>query len=69
MPGSSASSLSRRRLLAAAGGAAATLAVPGFVSAQANTPIKLGSLLPRQGPFALQGEATTLGIKIAAKKP
>ena len=68
MSGSPASNLSRRRLIAAAGGAAAALAMPSLGLAQANAPIKLGSLLPRQGPFALQGEATTLGIKIALEQ-
>ena len=43
------------------------LAAPALL-AQANSPIKIGSVLPRQGPFALQGEATTLGIKIALEQ-
>jgi branched-chain amino acid transport system substrate-binding protein len=58
---------SRRQLLRAAGGSAALLAAPALL-AQANAPIKIGSVLPRQGPFALQGEATTLGIKIALEQ-
>jgi branched-chain amino acid transport system substrate-binding protein len=54
----------RRQMFLAAGGSAAMLATPGLL-AQANNPVKIGSILPRQGPFALQGEATAMGIKIA----
>ncbi|MCW5653804.1 ABC transporter substrate-binding protein [Hydrogenophaga sp.] len=55
----------RRRLLQTAGAGAAILGAPALVFSQGNAPIKIGSVLPRQGPFALQGEAATLGIKIA----
>lgn len=57
----------RRLVLQAAGAAAATLAAPALL-AQSGGTIKLGSLLPRQGPFALQGEAASLGIKIALEQ-
>ena len=63
-----ASNFSRRKVLRVAGGSAAVLTVPRFGLAQANAPIKLGSLLPRLEPFALQGEATTLGLKIALEQ-
>ncbi|VTU36509.1 Leucine-, isoleucine-, valine-, threonine-, and alanine-binding protein precursor [Variovorax sp. PBS-H4] len=59
-----ASAFNRRHILQAAGGAAAAIAAPPLF-AQSGGTIKLGSLLPRQGPFALQGEATTMGIKVA----
>lgn len=63
-----ASNFSRRKVLRVAGGSTAVLAVPRFGLAQANAPIKLGSLLSRLEPFALQGEATTLGLKIALEQ-
>jgi branched-chain amino acid transport system substrate-binding protein len=61
------SSISRRQVLRGAGAGATVLAAPGLVLAQ-GAPVKIGSLLPRQGPFALQGEATSLGIKIALEQ-
>jgi branched-chain amino acid transport system substrate-binding protein len=51
----------RRRLLALATG---LVAKPYLARAQ-NTPIKIGAVLPQQGPFALYGEAAGLGMKIA----
>lgn len=58
--------IDRRRALQGAGAAALALAVPGLAAAQSGSgPIKIGTLLPRQGPFALQGEATSLGVKVA----
>jgi branched-chain amino acid transport system substrate-binding protein len=64
---STVSTFNRRQIIQAAGGAAAALAAPALL-AQSGGPIKLGSLLPRQGPFALQGEATTLGIRVALEQ-
>lgn len=58
-------SAGRRRMLQTAGAGAAILGAPALVFSQSNAPIKIGTVLPRQGPFALQGEAATLGIKIA----
>lgn len=55
----------RRHVLRTAGAGVVALGVPALVLAQGDAPIKIGSLLPRQGPFALQGEATSLGIKVA----
>lgn len=54
----------RRHLLRAGAAGAAAIAAPSFLLAQ-GAPIKIGSVLARQGPFALQGEAATLGIKVA----
>lgn len=62
------SPLNRRQILRTAGAAAAALGAPGLVFSQAGSPVKIGSLLPRQGPFALQGEATSLGIKVALEQ-
>lgn len=60
--------LNRRQVLRNAGAAAAVFGAPGLVFSQAGSPVKIGSLLPRQGPFALQGEATSLGIKVALEQ-
>jgi branched-chain amino acid transport system substrate-binding protein len=57
--------LRRRDLLLGASGAAAVLAAPGLAFAQASGPVKIGSVLARQGAFAQQGEAAMLGIKVA----
>ena len=56
--------LNRRHVLRAAAAGAAALSAPSLLLAQ-GAPLKIGSVLARQGPFALQGEAATLGIKIA----
>jgi branched-chain amino acid transport system substrate-binding protein len=55
------SGISRRKVL---GGGAIALAAPSIVLAD-EAPVKIGAILPRQGPFALHGEAATEGIKIA----
>jgi branched-chain amino acid transport system substrate-binding protein len=47
------------------GAGALALGLPGVALAQGTGPIKIGTLLPRQGPFAQQGEATSLGVKVA----
>jgi branched-chain amino acid transport system substrate-binding protein len=60
--------LNRRHVLRAAGAGVAALGAPGLVFSQGDAPIRIGSLLPRQGPFALQGEATSLGIKVALQQ-
>ena len=62
------SPLNRRQILRTAGAAAAALGAPGLVFSQAGSPVKIGSVLPRQGPFALQGEATSLGIRVALEQ-
>src|SRR5690349_3069680 len=53
--------LNRRRFLA---GSAAAAAMPRLALAQA-TPVRLGAVYPRQGAFALHGEAAALGARIA----
>jgi branched-chain amino acid transport system substrate-binding protein len=58
----------RRQVLRATGAAgigAALAGVPPLVLAQAGAPVKIGVVLPRQGPFALHGEAQTLGMNVA----
>ncbi|OUM00132.1 ABC transporter substrate-binding protein [Variovorax sp. JS1663] len=57
----------RRHLLRAGAAGAAALCAPSLLLAQ-GAPLKIGSVLARQGPFALQGEAATLGIKIALEQ-
>jgi len=56
--------LNRRRLLGAGIAGATILAAPSLVFAQ-SAPVVIGTVLPRQGPFALHGEAATMGIKVA----
>jgi len=58
----------RRSLLRVAGAGAAVLGMPRFAFAQAGAPVRIGTVLPRQGPFALQGEATSLGVKVALQQ-
>lgn len=53
--------LNRRNVLAAG---AAMLAAPSIVRAQGAT-VKIGAITPRQGPWAVHGEAATLAMKIA----
>ena len=57
----------RRGILRAGAAGAAILGLPSLVFAQGE-PIKIGSVLARQGPFALQGEAATLGIRVALEQ-
>jgi branched-chain amino acid transport system substrate-binding protein len=56
--------LNRRHVLGMGAAGAAALAAPGLALAQ-GSPVRIGALMPRQGGFALQGEAATLGAKIA----
>jgi len=58
----------RRHLLRAMSAGAAALALPRLALAQAGGPVKIGTLLPRQGPFALQGEAASLGVRVALEQ-
>jgi branched-chain amino acid transport system substrate-binding protein len=53
--------LSRRKILQAS---AALMAASSFARAE-DAPIKLGAILPHQGPFALHGEAAAAGMKVA----
>ena len=59
--------LNRRGVLRAVAAGAAALGAPALLHAQ-GAPIRIGSVLARQGPFALQGEAATLGIRIALEQ-
>jgi branched-chain amino acid transport system substrate-binding protein len=54
----------RRELLRVGGAGLATLAMPSIVRAQAGS-IKIGTVLPRQGPFAQQGQSALFGFKAA----
>jgi branched-chain amino acid transport system substrate-binding protein len=57
----------RRNFLRTGAAGAAALSAPALLFAQ-GAPIRIGSVLARQGPFALQGEAATLGIKVALEQ-
>jgi len=56
--------LNRRNVLAAG---AAMLSAPGLLRAQ-GAPVKIGAIVPRQGVFAVHGEAATLAMKIALEQ-
>ncbi len=57
--------ISRRTLLAGAAIGATQIAAPFIMTAQAAEPIKIGMLLPKSGPYAVQGETGHNGAQIA----
>jgi len=57
-------SFNRRNFLSAGAGAAVVVAAPSIALAQEG-PIRVGAVLPQQGPFALYGEGAALGAKAA----
>jgi branched-chain amino acid transport system substrate-binding protein len=61
----SASGISRRTLLAGAAIGATQIAAPFVVTARAAESIKIGMLLPKSGPYAVQGETGHNGSMIA----
>lgn len=61
----SASGISRRTLLAGAAIGATQIAAPFVVTARAAELIKIGMLLPKSGPYAVQGETGHNGSLIA----
>ena len=59
------SGLSRRTLLAGAAIGATQIAAPFIITARAAEAIKIGLLLPKSGPYAIQGETGKNGAQIA----
>jgi branched-chain amino acid transport system substrate-binding protein len=57
--------ISRRALLAGATFGAAQLAAPFVITARAAESVKIGLLLPKSGPYAVQGETGQRGAQIA----
>src|SRR5262249_50644318 len=58
-------SISRRTLLAGAAIGATQIAAPFVITARAAEAIKIGVLLPKSGPYAVQGETGKNGAQIA----
>jgi branched-chain amino acid transport system substrate-binding protein len=54
----------RRQILGASAATVATLAMPSILRAQ-DGPIRIGTVLPQQGPFAQQGQSAHFGFKTA----
>ena len=61
----SKSGISRRTLLAGAAIGATQIAAPFVITARAAEAIKIGVLLPKSGPYAVQGETGKNGAQIA----
>jgi branched-chain amino acid transport system substrate-binding protein len=59
------SGISRRTLLAGAAIGATQIAAPFVITARAAEAIKIGLLLPKSGPYAIQGETGKNGAQIA----
>jgi branched-chain amino acid transport system substrate-binding protein len=57
--------ITRRTLLAATSFSAAQLAAPFVITARAAESVKIGLLLPKSGPYAVQGEIGQHGAQIA----
>ena len=60
-------SISRRTLLAGAAIGATQIAAPFVITARAAEAIKIGLLLPKSGPYAVQGETGQNGAQIAVE--
>jgi len=68
MPSKNASKLSRRTFIKAGAALGAATAIgPYVIQARGETPIKVGVLLPKSGPYAVQGENGYNGAQIAVQ--